>query len=219
MESPAEDLEAIILEVAATRITERGATLVQDEAEVEVELRAGGGYQRRNFALACSAARAFLGRELDPEAVGAAARALVVRGRFEVLEGTPVTLLDGAHNDGGVEALAASLPAFTAGRRLVAVVSILDDKDAAGMLARLLVHCDAVVCTACTSPRALPAATLASLVGQIGGAGATVVMGPHRALARAGELAGEDGVVLATGSIYLISDLMRPESAAGGSTL
>jgi dihydrofolate synthase / folylpolyglutamate synthase len=207
------------LAVARGIVTERGATLVQAKAEVEVELRAGGGYQRRNFALACSAARAFLGRELASEAVSAAARALVVRGRFEVLDGAPVTLLDGAHNDGGVQALAASLPAFTAGRRLVAVVSILDDKDAAGMLARLLVHCDAVVCTACTSPRALPAATLASLIGQIGGAGATVVMGPHRALARARELAGEDGVVLATGSIYLISDLMRPEGAAGGSTL
>jgi dihydrofolate synthase/folylpolyglutamate synthase len=140
-----------------------------------------------------------------------------VRGRFEVLEGRPVTLLDGAHNDGGIEALAQSLPAFVAGRRLVAVVSILDDKDAAGMLSRLLLHCDAVVCTACTSPRALPPATLASLAGQIGGAAASVVIGPHRALARARELAGEDGVVLATGSIFLIGDLMRPEGAAGGS--
>jgi dihydrofolate synthase / folylpolyglutamate synthase len=207
------------LALARTTVAERDGTLVEAQAEVEVELRAGGGYQRRNFAAACSAARAFLGRELDPDAVAQAARALVVRGRFEVLDGRPVTLLDGAHNDGGVEALAASLPAFTAGRRLVAVVSILDDKDAAGMLARLLVHCEAVVCTACTSPRALPAATLASLVGQIGGAVATVVMGPHCALAQARELAGEDGVVLATGSIYLISDLMRPEGSRGGSTL
>ena len=41
----------------------------------------------------------------------------------------------------------------------------------------------------------------------------------HRALARARALAGEDGVVLATGSIYLISDLMRPEGSRGGSTL
>jgi dihydrofolate synthase/folylpolyglutamate synthase len=87
------------------------------------------------------------------------------------------------------------------------------------MLSRLLVHCDAVVCTAATSPRALPPATLASLVGQIGGAAASVVIEPHRALARARELAGEDGVVLATGSIYLIGDLMRAEDAGGGSAL
>jgi dihydrofolate synthase/folylpolyglutamate synthase len=213
------DIDPDALALARATVAERGATLLQAQAEVEVELRAGGGYQSRNFATACSAARVFLGRELDPGAVAAVAGALVVPGRFQVLDGTPVTLLDGAHNDGGIEALAASLPGFAAGRRLVAVVSILDDKDAAGMLRRLLVHCDAVVCTACTSPRALPAATLASLVGQIGDVGATVVMGPHRALARARELAGEDGVVLATGSIYLIADLLRPEGAPGGSTL
>jgi dihydrofolate synthase/folylpolyglutamate synthase len=83
------------------------------------------------------------------------------------------------------------------------------------MLTRLLEHCDAVVCTACSSPRALPAATLASLVEQIGGPAATVVPGAHRALARARELAGEDGVVLATGSIYLISDLLRAPGSRG----
>jgi len=213
------DLHPNALSLARATALERGARLVESDPQVEVELRAGGGYQRRNFAAALRAAEAFLGHEPSREHVVAVAAQLVVRGRFEVLEGRPVTLLDGAHNDGGIEALAESLPAFAAGRRLVAVVSILDDKDAAGMLTRLLAHCDEVVCTACTSPRALPPATLASLAGQIGGAAASVVAGPHRALARARELAGEDGVVLATGSIYLIADLMRPEGAGGGSTL
>jgi len=213
------DLARDALELARATAAERGATQAISNAQGGVELRAGGGYQRRNFAAACAAVRAFLGRDCGREQIAAVAAELVVRGRFEVLDGTPVTLLDGAHNDGGVEALAESLPAFTAGRRLVAVVSILDDKDAGGMLARLLVHCDEVVCTACTSPRALPAATLASLAGQIGGAVATVVVDPGRALARARELAGDGGVVLATGSIYLIADLLRPQGATGGSKL
>jgi dihydrofolate synthase/folylpolyglutamate synthase len=213
------DLDPAALALARETVAQRGARLVEAGGAVDIELRAGGGYQRRNFAAAQTAAAAFLRREPSREHVAAVGAELVVRGRFEVLEGRPVTLLDGAHNDGGIEALADSLPAFVAGRRLVAVVSILDDKDAAGMLSRLLLHCDAVVCTACTSPRALPPATLASLAGQIGGAGASVVIGPHRALARARDLAGEDGVVLATGSIFLIGDLMRPEGAAGGSAL
>ncbi len=213
------DLDPDALALARATAAERGATLVESNAQVEVELRSGGGYQRRNFAAALSAAAAFLGREVGSEQIAAVAAELVVRGRFEVLEGTPVTLLDGAHNYGGIEALAESLPAFTAGRRLVAVVSILDDKDAAAMLTRLLLHCDAVVCTACTSPRALPAATLASLAGQIGGAAASVLVDPHLALERARELAGEDGVVLATGSIYLIADLLRPQGAPAGSKL
>ncbi|HXR28701.1 MAG TPA: Mur ligase family protein [Solirubrobacteraceae bacterium] len=209
------DRDALGLALETAR--QRRARVVVAAEELDVELRAGGGYQRRNFAAACAAASAFLGRELDGAKVAAVAASLVVPGRFQVLDGAPVTLLDGAHNDGGIEALTQSLPAFAAGRRLVAVVSILDDKDAAGMLAQLLAHVDAVVATACTSPRALPAATLASLVEQIGGAGATVVAGPHRALARARELAGEDGVVLATGSIYLIADLLRAPGSRGSS--
>ena len=96
-----------------------------------------------------------------------------------------MTLLDGAHNDGGIEALVESLPAFLAGRRLVAVVSILDDKDAGGMLRRLLAHCDAVVCTACTSPRALPAATLASWRASSAGGGECRGRAPPRARAGA----------------------------------
>jgi dihydrofolate synthase / folylpolyglutamate synthase len=207
------------LELARDTVAERGATLVVAESELGFALRAGGGYQRRNFAAAVAAVRAFLGRESDPRGVAEVAAGLVVPGRFQVLDGSPVTLLDGAHNEGGIEALTESLPAFAAGRRLVVVVSILDDKDPAGMLARLLRYADGVVCTACTSPRALPAATLASLVEQLGGAAATVVPGAHRALARARELAGEDGVVVATGSIYLIADLLRPEGAPRGSSL
>jgi dihydrofolate synthase / folylpolyglutamate synthase len=211
-------LEPDALAVAEAVAGERGATLVRAEAQLDVELGAAGAYQRHNFATASAAASAFLGHPQDAGTVRAAGAAVTVPGRFDVHPGSPVVLFDVAHNDGGIEALAESLPSFVAGRRLVAVVSILDDKDAAGMLRRLLGECDALVCTACTSPRALPGATLASLVGQLGGS-ASVERDPHRALEQARELAGPDGVVLATGSIYLIADLLRPPGAAGGSTL
>ena len=104
------DLDPGALAVARETVAERGARLVKADGAVDIELRAGGGYQRRNFAAAQTAAAAFLGREPSREHVAAVAAALVVRGRFEVLEGRPVTLLDGAHNDGGIEALAQSLP-------------------------------------------------------------------------------------------------------------
>ena len=52
------------------------------------------------------------------------------------------------------------------------------------------------------------------------GAPAVVVSDPHAALERAGELVGPDGVVVATGSIYLIADvLLRPQGGPAGSTL
>jgi dihydrofolate synthase/folylpolyglutamate synthase len=105
----------------------------------------------------------------------------------------------------------------------VAVVSILDDKDAAGMLAALLPLCEALVLTRSQNPRALPPPTLQSLAGQLHGPPAEIVADPQLALARARELAierhGRDGVVLATGSIYLIADLLRSDSEAQASAL
>ncbi|HWC24953.1 MAG TPA: cyanophycin synthetase [Solirubrobacteraceae bacterium] len=208
---------------------DRGATIVRAPAEPPAALRgerllARGAFQRRNFAVACAATQAFLGR-LDDEAVRGAAASTAVPGRFDVRAGDGATevVLDGAHNPGGVAALAESLPPFLAGRPLVAVVSVLDDKDAAAMLAALLPLCAAAVFTANAHPRALSPATLASLAGQVGAPPVIrVEPDPRRAVAVARELAGEPshaGVVLATGSIYLIADLMRPDGAGRGSTL
>jgi len=99
------------------------------------------------------------------------------------------------------------------------VLSILEDKDAAGMLNALLPAFDCLVLTRCANPRALSPGTLASLVGQLDGPEAETVAEPRRALERARELAGSGGAVTATGSIYLVGDLVRQDDAARASTL
>jgi dihydrofolate synthase / folylpolyglutamate synthase len=204
--------------LAQRTCAERGARLVVAEADPHVEVVARGAYQRRNFAVARAAAEAYLGA-LDEDAVRAAAASTLVPGRFEVVDTAPDTVLDGAHNPGGTAALAEALRGFLDGRRLVACISILDDKDAAGMLRELLPLCDEVVCTASANPRALPPGTLQSLCGQLGGPPARTVRDPRRALEEARAAAGPDGVALVTGTISLIADLLRPEGAERRSTL
>ena len=81
------------------------------------------------------------------------------------------------------------------------------------MLYELVPLCDGIVCTASANPRALPPATLASLTEQLGGPPTRLERDPHKALALARDLAGPDGAVLATGSIYLVADLLRPAGA------
>jgi dihydrofolate synthase / folylpolyglutamate synthase len=196
----------------------RGARVMQAGVDPGVEVLARGAYQRRNFALARAAAEAYLG-ELDADAVRAAGAETLVPGRFEVVAHEPDTIVDGAHNPGGIAALVEALEDFVDGRRLVACVSILDDKDAAGMLRELLPLCDEVICTASANPRALPPGTLQSLCGQLAGPPARTVRDPRQALEEARSSAGPDGVALATGTIYLIADLLRPEGAERRSTL
>ncbi len=201
----------------------RGARIVRAGRDPGAPVAALGAFQRRNFALARTAAEAYLG-ELDPHAVVAAAAEVHVPGRLQVVAERPLTLLDGAHNPDGMAALAESLPEIvvksqTGKGRVVAVVSILDDKDAAGMLRALLPGCDALVLTSSQNPRALPPPTLQSLAGQLHGPSSEIVGAPHAALTRARELAGPDGVVLATGSIYLVADLLALPGARRASML
>jgi dihydrofolate synthase/folylpolyglutamate synthase len=197
---------------------ETGAEIVRPAA-LDVPLH---GYQRANFELAAAAAQVHLQAAelvpeategahpggLDPALVAEVAATVQVPGRLQPVGEDPLTILDGAHNPSGMAALAATLPGVIGARPLVAVLSVLDDKDAAGMLRALLGHCAAVVFTASRNPRALPPATLASLAEQLGGPPAELVQDPAAALARARELAGRDGAVLATGSIYLVADLL-----------
>jgi dihydrofolate synthase/folylpolyglutamate synthase len=204
-------------EVADVVCAQRGARLVEAPATTPVDLLAGGAFQRRNFALAAAAAEAYLGR-LDDAAVRAAAAETVVPGRFEEVDTDPLTIYDGAHNPQGVDALAASLREAFPGRRIVAAVSVLDDKDAAAMLGALAGTCAAFVCTGNANPRTLPPATLHSLARQLG-LTAELEPDPRRALARARDLAGPDGVALATGSLYLLADLLRPTGSQRASRL
>jgi dihydrofolate synthase / folylpolyglutamate synthase len=102
---------------------------------------------------------------------------------------------------------------------VIAVVSVLDDKDAAGMLATLMPMCNGLVLTASHNPRALPPPTLKSLAEQLGGPPSEIIRDPRAALHRARELAGPDGLVVATGSIYLVADLLRPAGAGRASML
>jgi dihydrofolate synthase/folylpolyglutamate synthase len=211
-------LEPDALALARQVCAERGARLVVAPADAGVELLARGEHQRRNFATARAAAEAFHG-PLDDAAVRAAGASTLVPGRLQIVDERPVTVLDGAHNPAGMAALARSVRELAGGRRVVACVSVLDDKDAAGMLRELLPLCAEVVFTASANPRALPAATLESLCRKLGGPPARTVAEPRAALRAVRAAAGADGVALATGSIYLIADLLRPEGARGRSML
>ena len=199
------------LAVAERTAAARGARLLllgRDFGDPGVPLGPRGEFQRENFAVAVAAAEAFHGR-LDPARVRDAAASVRTPGRLEVVGRRPLVVVDGAHNPAGARALAAALPGITAGRAVVGVMSVLDDKAAAEMLAVLLPLMDRVVFTRSSNRGALPAATLESLARQVAPTPVLLEQAPRAALARARDVAGPDGAVLVTGSIYLLSDLAR----------
>ncbi len=139
----------------------------------EVYLPLHGAHQAQNAAVALAAVEAFLGvgtdKQLDPEVVRAGFGAVDSPGRLERVRSAPTILLDAAHNPHGMAATATALAEEFAFRRLVAVVAVLRDKDARGMLEQLEPVVDAVVVTRNTSPRALPAEQLAAVAVEVFG--------------------------------------------------
>ena len=172
------------------------------------------GYQRTNFAVACAAVREHLGT-LDPGVVARVAARITVPGRLQVVGERPLTILDGAHNPSGVAALAGRAARPTVRRRRLDPRRQGRGRDAARAARRAAAR---LVCTAAPSPRALPPATLASLAAQLGGE-AEIVRSPRAALRRAQELAGPEGAVVATGSIYLVAELVSAPGTRRASAL
>ncbi len=116
-----------------------------------------GEHQAHNAAAALAAVEALLGgTDLDPEVVAEGIAAVRVPGRLEVVRRSPTVLVDAAHNPHGAAALATALDESFGFSHLVAVVGVLGDKDAAGILTALDQAVDEVVVTRSRSPRAMP---------------------------------------------------------------
>jgi dihydrofolate synthase/folylpolyglutamate synthase len=206
-----------VRELAEATARERNARLVvaPPVPDFDVHLRAPGEFQRRNFALACAAAEAFLGH-LEPERAAVVAATVTVPGRLEQLAERPPVFIDAAHNPAGAAALAESLPVVAEGRRVVACLAVLADKDAEAMIAALAPALERAVCTE------LPAAALeghgrpgarsraaAELASICAAAGLPAEAEPNfeTALRRAVSLAAEEpeALVLVVGSHYAIA--------------
>jgi dihydrofolate synthase/folylpolyglutamate synthase len=156
-----------------------------------------------NLGLAVHAAAELLGRPVDPHA----AQDLQVPGRLERRGERPLELWDGAHNIAGVGYLLGRLPTRT---DYVVVASILADKNVDAMLRALTAVGGVFVATTSSNSRALPEMELATRAEPYF-QHVEQDPDPRVALRRARELAGPDGAVLVTGSLYLLADLARDE--------
>lgn len=123
-------------------------------------------------------------------------------GRFELLRRNPVFIVDGGHNPQCLEALADNVREYLAGQRIVGLTGVMADKDYTDMYAEMAPYIDRFVAVTPDNPRAMLAPDLAKFLEQFGKpaqAAPSVEQGVLDAMA----LAGDDGVVLAFGSLYM----------------
>ena len=180
----------------------------------ELELPLLGEYQQENAATAVAALEAVAevqGFAMPPEAVAAGLAAVAWPCRMEVLAERPLVVADGAHNPYSVASLLRTLPGSLPHRRLLVVAGFSRDKNVAEM-AESLAAARTVFAAASRHPRSLPPDELAQLFRDYG-AEAIAAATPAQALAQARSLAGEDDLILATGSLFLAAEVR--EAALG----
>jgi dihydrofolate synthase/folylpolyglutamate synthase len=197
---------------AETRGNRYPLTVLDEEITVESPL--AGRHQLRNVALAIAAAVELKqqGFALTATAIARGIRETQWPGRFQEIAGPPTMVFDVAHNPAGAWALRAALSERFAGRRLVLCFGAMRDKAIAEMAQILFPLAEAVVATHALNPRAASPEEICEIAAAVG-AGAVAEPDITRAVARARELAGKDGVVVVTGSIYVVGKALETVSS------
>ena len=115
-------------------------------------------------------------------------------------------LIDGAHNPQGIAALRDYVQTYLPKEKRVLLTGVLEDKLQPEMLGMLASLGQQIVTVTPDNPRAMQAAELAQRLNAVGGC-AQAADSMEDGLARARELAGETGIIIAAGSLYFAGGL------------
>ena len=164
-----------------------------------------GDHQLHNAAVVLSIADTLISRgwKIEEEHIRQGLQNVSWPGRFDIVCRDPLFIIDGGHNPQCIDALVKNIADYLAGRKVVALVGVLADKDYADMFRPVMGWVDQFVCVTPDNPRRLPAAELAQHLQSVG-ADATACQTVEEAVVLAKKLAGADGAVLCFGSLYTI---------------
>jgi len=187
-------------------------TLAVMGKEIKVDFPLPGRHQLRNLALAITAAEELnkFGFHISAEDIEQGIRSTTWPARFQVIltsDGFPEFVLDVAHNPAGAWALRSALSTFYEGRSLTFIFGAMRDK-AIGEIADIIFPlADRVIATHAENPRAASPQQIAEL-----GAHAQTEILQAKSVAEALErgctLAGSKGVIVITGSIYIVGEAL-----------
>jgi dihydrofolate synthase/folylpolyglutamate synthase len=188
----------------------------------DIYLPIHGRHQADNFMAALVGTEAFFGRPVEPDIVAGAAASVSSPGRLEVVRQHPLVVLDGAKNVAGAQSSSAAVrEEFGAAGAHILVVGLLGGKSASEMLEALdAATAQLVVTCPPPSPRAQPAEEVAAVARSLGCRAVVATGSVPEALELALAEAGEDDLVLVTGSLYTVGAartalLGQPDLQAG----
>jgi dihydrofolate synthase/folylpolyglutamate synthase len=181
--------------------------------QIMVESPLIGRHQLRNIALAIAAAVELHDQgfaDITPASIEQGIRQTRWPGRFQVVRaaaGEPELVLDVAHNPAGAWALRSTLSAAYEDRPVTLVFGVMRDKAISEVAEILFPIAERVVVTQANNPRSATAAEIRQAAARVE---IEIREAPDvpSALAEARRIAGPGGLVVVTGSIYIVGEAM-----------
>lgn len=168
-----------------------------------------GEHQGRNGAVAIAAALEIRKRwkSLNKRKILEGIRTARWEGRLEVVSRQPDIILDAAHNEEGIRALAAYLEKFVR-PPLTLVFAVMKDKDIGKMARLLFPSAEKIILTSFPSERA---ADPRDVLAQASGFRKKILLeaDPARALKKALSFSPRRGTILVTGSLFLVGEMKK----------
>jgi len=168
-----------------------------------------GSVQHENAAVALAALEILASKDysITPENARRGIENVQWPGRFQTVSVNPEIIVDGACNINAMMAVRNYLREKTSKDKIVAVVGMCSDKDVIQVLEILRQAVSRFIYTQVDNPRALSARELANRSSE--GENNIVEVDPIKALNKAISIAGSDGLVIVTGSLYLVGDVLK----------
>jgi dihydrofolate synthase/folylpolyglutamate synthase len=208
--SPAANTEYVV--AGKHRPVSRYPLLVMGK-EILVETPLVGRHQLRNVALAIAAAEELSkqGFAITADTIEKGIRETRWPGRFQIVasrDNNPEYVLDVAHNPAGAWALRSALSTFYGERSLIFVFGAMRDKAIGEMTEILFPLAERVIVAPADNPRSATPAEIRQAAERTS-ANIEDAESVAPALRRANEIAGAKGVVVVTGSIYVVGEAMQ----------
>lgn len=163
-----------------------------------------GDHQIKNASVAVTAAIELskLGFDIKEEHIRSGLRTVEWPCRLSVISKEPLIIIDGAHNEDGVNSLKDAFEKYLSDKNIILVIGMLGDKNYSYAVKELAPLAKHIIATEPISPRALQAEKMAEMAKQYNKSveeQADIV----KAIEKARNLSEKDSVVVICGSLYL----------------
>lgn len=177
---------------------------------IKIRTRLCGAHQIANMITAVTAARKLcnFGYCVGEQSIKDGIYDFVIPGRMEIVSDTPLTILDGGHNEGCLKALRSMADNYLGGKKITLLMSFMKDKDYTSALSIIAPIAENIVFTQTDTLRGEAPEVLAEKAKPYC-KNIYCCQDTAEAYKKVLSLTDDDGALIVTGSFYLVSDVRK----------